>query len=74
MLGVAEDYPGSPSVASHMPHLKMVSWFDERKPEGSFIIDWSISGDPAVRTAFRQFLLEQVGSRREGWWKRRVVE
>ena len=35
VLGVADDDSGSPSVATHLPHLKMVSWFDERKPEVS---------------------------------------
>jgi hypothetical protein len=42
-------------VARRLPQLKMINWFEWRKPEpevGNSIIDWTATHDPAIRQAF----------------------
>lgn len=42
-------------VARRFPDIKMINWFEWRKPEaeiGDAVVDWSVSFDPAIREPF----------------------
>jgi hypothetical protein len=45
-------------IGDRFPRLTLVDWFDWRKDEAEVggVIDWRVSGDPAVATAFRESL------------------
>jgi len=45
----------SPSVRTNFPLLRLVNWFEWRKQEAEVkaVVDWRITADPALRTAFR---------------------
>jgi hypothetical protein len=45
----------SPTVARQLPALKMINWFEWRKPEpevNNAVVDWTATQDPAIRSAF----------------------
>ena len=47
----------SPGARAELPALRMVNWFEHRKPEsevGGAIIDWRATGDPALATMFAE--------------------
>jgi hypothetical protein len=46
----------APDVASRFPRLKMLNWFEWRKPEaelGGATVDWTVTRTPAILAAFQ---------------------
>ncbi|KSZ56593.1 hypothetical protein Z045_22600 [Rhodococcus pyridinivorans KG-16] len=43
-----------PAVPQRFPQLKMINWFewDKHEPEVDARVDWTVTDDPAPRTAF----------------------
>jgi hypothetical protein len=44
-----------PETAARLPALKMINWFEWRKPEGEVggaVVDWTATLDPTVRAAY----------------------
>ena len=47
----------APELTTRLPQLRMINWFEWRKPEseiGGSIIDWGATGDPSTASAFRE--------------------
>jgi hypothetical protein len=52
-------YSESADIATYYPQIKCIGWFDQLKREGvaeNNLIDWRVSADPEIRTAFVNYL------------------
>ncbi|KAF6251906.1 glycoside hydrolase superfamily [Scenedesmus sp. NREL 46B-D3] len=75
VFGVTKTVLG-PAIPEVFPQIKLINWFDIRKPEGEAennIVDWTISSRPSHRNRF----LDQVNRRYAGnttpYWRLAVV-
>ena len=55
LFNVGGDSTNALDISVHMPNLRLVAWFDQKKQESSAsndVIDWRYSANSAIHDAF----------------------
>lgn len=59
LFNVGGDTKGALDISVHMPNLRLVAWFDQKKPElavNNDVVDWRVSASSTIHDAFVAYI------------------
>ena len=59
LFNIGGDSTNALDISVHMPNLRLVAWFDQKKPElavNQDVVDWRFSASSAIHDAFVAYL------------------